>query len=182
MKKIFGYFKGERKIWAFIALIISSTFCNIANPYLNGLLVNSLSEKKFLDMVVFSILIAVVSIALAAMRYGINYIAVSVETSVSKKLESDLCRKTLNIKEAFLKDFKSGELSSIAKDDPSEMLSDCIKVFMAGFGILSSVTVAIYVAFLNFWCFLLYAIFFIIIFAYQKISLKGAEKQNNRKI
>ncbi len=176
MKKIFGYFKGERKIWAFIALIISSTFCNIADPYLNGLLVNSLSEKRFLDMIGFSILIAVVSIALAAMRYGINYIAVSVETSVSKKLESDLCRKTLNIKEAFLKDFKSGELSSIAKDDPSEMLSDCIKVFMAGFGILSSVTVAIYVAFLNFWCFLLYAIFFIIIFAYQKISLKKEQK------
>lgn len=84
MKKILGYFKGERKIWAFIALIISSTFCNIADPYLNGLLVNSLSEKRFLDMIGFSILIAVVSIALAAMRYGINYIAVSVETSVSK--------------------------------------------------------------------------------------------------
>lgn len=87
-----------------------------------------------------------------------------------------MCRKTLNIKEVFLKDFKSGELSSIAKDDPSKMLSDCIKVFMAGFGILSSVTVAIYVAFLNFWCFLLYSIFFIIIFAYQKISLKQEQK------
>lgn len=101
MKNIFGYFKGERKIWVFIALIISSTFCNIANPYLNGLLVDSLSEKRFLDMVELSILIAVVTIALAAMRYGINCVAVSVKTSVSKKLESDLCRKTLDIKGAF---------------------------------------------------------------------------------
>ena len=180
MKKFFNYFKGEKLIGVFFVLVLSSTVFSVAEPYLTGRLVEALTEQNFGKMVYVAIAIAIVATSYAVQKYGVNRISVVIRTRISKRLESDLCQRALNIKGQFLGDFKSGELTSITKQNPSEMMGKLGNIVMSGFATLASVAVACYVAFLNIWCFLLYVTFFLIIFIFQNNSLKK-EKHNSDK-
>ena len=161
----------------FFVLTLSSTILNVLEPYMNGRLVEALTNKNFAEMAKAAILIAIIATSYALIRYVANKTSVTLKTRIRKRIESDLCKKALEIKAKFLEDFKSGELTSITKENPEEFVENLADILMSAFSVLSAVAVAAYVAYLNIWCLFLYIAFFLVVFFYQNASLKK-EKNN----
>lgn len=177
IKRFMGYFKGEKMAFIFFVLTLFSTILNVLEPYMNGRLVEALTNKNFAEMAKAAILIAIIATSYALIRYVANKTSVTLKTRIRKRIESDLCKKALEIKAKFLEDFKSGELTSITKENPEEFVENLADILMSAFSVLSAVAVAAYVAYLNIWCLFLYIAFFLVVFFYQNASLKK-EKNN----
>lgn len=180
MKRFLAYFKGEKLIVVFVILISLSTILNVFDPVFNSKLVAALTDKKFDSMVMWATAALIVTLACAFLRYGMTRISVAIRTNISKKLCTDLCEKALNIKGKFIDEFESGELTSITKENPSEMMERLNNIVTDAFGALASIVVVVYVAFLNIWCFILFAVFFLIIFLCQNPSLKREKKNADK--
>lgn len=181
MRNILKYFKTHTLLCViFCILAIVTMVLGILEPKLTAIMVTAITEKDLNKMVVFAILVAIVAIVFAIVKFMVRNTAVTIQTKVGKTLEKDLCNQALNIKTCFIADFKSGELTEITKSDSEQFLNCFKEVVMNCFSILTSGAVAVYVAFLSWQCALLFAFFLLAIFGIQKYSLKK-EKQNSEK-
>lgn len=180
MKRFLVYFKGERLIVCFILFTIISTVVNVFDPVFNSKLVEALTNQQFDYMVIWAAAAFFVTLECALLRYGMTRLSVALRTEISKKLCKDLCEKALNIKGMFIDEFESGELTNITKENPSEMMEKINNIVTSVFGTLASTVVVVYVAFLNIWCFILFAVFFLIIFLCQSPSLRKEKKNTDK--
>lgn len=152
----------------------------IVEPKLTAVMVTAITEKDLDKLATFAILVSLVAMLLALVRFIVRNTAVNIRTKVGKNLEKDLCNQSLNIKTCFLSDFKSGELVEITKSDSSRFIGIFQEVVTLGFSIMTAGAVAIYVAIISWQCALLFLVFLIVIFVIQKYSL-NKENQNSRK-
>ena len=180
MKKFLSYFKGE-KVKTFIALCLLSIGLNILGPYLNSKIVGALNKGEFDRMLFLAMMFAIVSIFISLTRFGINRISAGIKNRVEKKMDLELFNKILNMKGRFIEEYKSGELTSISKKNPAELLDNFADVVNSFFGIISAIAVALYVAYMNLWFFMLYVIFFLVIYVNQINSLKKEKKNIEKK-
>ena len=181
MRNIFRYFKAHTLLCVtFCLLAIVTMVLGIVEPKLTATMVTAITDKDLNKIALFAILVAVVAVLSAIVKFVARNTAVTIRTRVGKTLEKDLCNQALNIKTCFIADFKSGELAEITKSDSAKFLDCFQKVVMNGFSIMTAGAVAVYVAFLSWQCALLFAFFLLAIFGIQKYSLKK-EKQNSEK-
>lgn len=181
MRNILRYFKANTLLCViFCILVIVTMVLGILEPKLTATMVTAITEKDLNKMAIFAILVAIVAIVSAIIKFVVCNTAVTIWTRVGKTLEKDLCNQSLNIKTCFMADFKSGELAEITKSDSAKFLGCFQEVVMNCFSILTAGAVAIYVAFLSWQCALLFAFFLLAIFGIQKDSLRK-EKQNSEK-
>jgi len=181
MRNILRYFKDQTFLCAvFCVLAVITMLLGILEPKLTAVMVTAITDKDLNKMAIFAILVAVVAISSAIVKYIVRNTAVSIRTKVGKNLEKDLCNQALNLKTCFISDFKSGELAEITKSDSSKFLRCFQEVVMLSFSIMTAGAVAIYIAVLSWQCALLFAFFLFVIFSIQKYSL-SKEKQNSEK-
>lgn len=186
MKNILKYFRKERRLCiSFLVMGLIITVLGLFEPKMTANMVEALTKSNLDSMMKFAIIGSVIAIVLAVVKFRVRNTAVSIRASVGKELEKDLCKRALNIKQVFLSEFKTGELSQITKEDSTKFLFNFQETVMQVFNIITSVAVAIYVLLLNWQAFVLFGIFFIVILFLQKKSLKKekegseSEKENN---
>lgn len=180
MKKYFKYLREEKILcMLFICLGVLAIILNIIAPKFTASMVTALTEQDLKSMAFWAVLAGIVSIAAAVTKFQTRTKTVLLRTKLGKALESDLCQKALNIKSAWISDFKSGELVEITKSNPGEFLFKLQNAVMLAFGIISEIAIFAYVTILSWQASLLFASFMILIIIIQKHSLKK-EKNNSQ--
>ena len=174
MRNILRYFKAHTLLCiVFCLLAIVTMGLGILEPKLTAIMVTAITDNDLNKMALFAILVAVVAILSAIVKFVVRNTSVTIRSRVGKTLEKDLCNQALNIKTCFIADFKSGELTE-TKSDSAKFLGCFQEVVMYGFSIMATG------AFLSWQCALLFAFFLLAIFGIQKYSLKK-EKQHSEK-
>lgn len=181
MRNILSYFKAQTFLCiVFCALAVVTMLLGILEPKLTAVMVTAITDKDLNQMALFAILVAIVAISSAIVKFIVRNTAVNIRTKVGKNLEKDLCNQALNIKTCFISDFKSGELVEITKSDSSKFLACFQEAVMYIFSIMTAGAVAVYVTILSWQSTLLFAFFLLAILGIQKFSL-NKEKQESEK-
>lgn len=181
MRNILSYFKKQKLLCIlFIILGIITTVLGILEPKLTSNMLTALTEGKLDQMELYVIWVAITAIALAIVKFLVRNTSVVIRSRVGKALQTDLCKRALNIKSGFISEFKSGELTEITKSDSINFLNIFQEVVMLSFSIVTSAAVAIYITVISWQCAVLFACFLSIIFGIQKYSL-NKEKKNSKK-
>lgn len=181
MRNILRYFKAQRfSCIIFCVLAVATMLLGVLEPKLTAVMVTAITDKNLNRMALFAILVAIVAITSAVVKFIVRNTAVSIRTKVGKNLEEDLCKQALKIKTCFISDFKSGELVEITKTDSSKFLECFQGAVMYIFSIMTAVAIGVYVAILSWQSALLFTFFLLAILGIQKYSL-NKEKHNSEK-